>query len=87
MTLLKNYIQNPILEKSNVMKASKAAANLLQWIKAVVNVNEAILLNDPKKLELAQAEESLAVTESNLSEKQDQLKLALDLVGQLEGQC
>jgi len=42
------------------MNASAAAGNLSLWIRAVIETYEALLVVEPKRKELAAAEESLA---------------------------
>ena len=62
-------MQNPLFEKDKVMNASKAAGNLSCWIRAVVDTYEALLVVDPKRAELAEAEAKLKEAEGILAEK------------------
>ena len=62
-------MQNPLFEKDKVMNASKAAGNLSLWIRAVVDTYDALLVVDPKRAELAQAETKLQEAERILAEK------------------
>lgn len=49
----------PDFEKEKVFTASKAAGSLSLWIRAVVDTYGALLVVEPKKLQLAEAEERL----------------------------
>ncbi len=53
---LKNFMQKPDFEKEKVFSASKAAGSLSLWIRAVVNTYEALLVVEPKKKQLVEAE-------------------------------
>ena len=53
---LKNFAQKPEFEKEKVFTASKAAGNLSLWIRAVVDTYGALLVVEPKKKQLAEAE-------------------------------
>jgi len=57
---LKNFSQKPEFEKEKVFTASKAAGNLALWIRAVVDTYGALLVVEPKKKQLAEAEEKLS---------------------------
>ena len=63
--------------------ASKAAGSLSLWIRAVVDTYEALLVVEPKKIQLAEAEEKLKVAESNLAEKKAALNEVLALLKKL----
>jgi len=49
-------MQKPEFEKEKVFTASKAAGSLSLWIRAVVNTYEALLVVEPKKKQLTEAE-------------------------------
>lgn len=49
-------MQKPDFEKEKVFGASKAAGSLSLWIRAVVNTYEALLVVEPKKKQLVEAE-------------------------------
>ena len=49
------------------MNASKAAGNLSLWIRAVVDTFDALLVVDPKRAQLAQAEAKLQEAEEILA--------------------
>jgi len=46
---------------------------LLGWVQAVIDVNEALLIVEPKRKELALAEATLKVAMENLAVKQKEL--------------
>jgi dynein heavy chain, axonemal len=50
---LKQFNQNPLFEKEKVFNASKAAGNLSLWIRSVLETYEALMIIEPKKVELA----------------------------------
>jgi dynein heavy chain len=52
-----------------VFNASKAAGSLSLWIRAVVDTYGALLVVEPKKIQLAQAEDKLNKAEKDLSAK------------------
>jgi dynein heavy chain len=53
---LKTFSQKPEFEKEKVFTASKAAGSLSLWIRAVVDTYGALLVVEPKKKQLAEAE-------------------------------
>ena len=53
---LKTFTQKPEFEKEKVFTASKAAGSLSLWIRAVVDTYGALLVVEPKKKQLAEAE-------------------------------
>ena len=53
---LKQFITKPEFEKDKVFTASKAAGSLSMWIRAVIDTYEALLVVEPKKIQLAEAE-------------------------------
>ena len=52
---LKQFITKPEFEKEKVFTASKAAGSLSLWIRAVVDTYGALLVVEPKKIQLAEA--------------------------------
>ena len=60
---LKLFMQNPLIEREKVFNASKAAGNLSLWLRAVVDTYDALLVVDPKRQELKQAEQKLHMSE------------------------
>lgn len=60
---LQTFITQPDFEKDKVFNASKAAGSLSLWIRAVVDTYGALLVVEPKKLQLNQAEEKLKKAE------------------------
>jgi dynein heavy chain len=62
-------MQNPLFEKEKVFNASKAAGNLSQWIRAVVDTFDALLVVEPKREQLGEAERKLKDAEDILAEK------------------
>lgn len=83
---LKTFIQKPEFEKDKVFTASKAAGSLSLWIRAVVDTYGALLVVEPKKKQLAEAEEKLASAEKILAEKKAALEEVLNLLRKLEEQ-
>ena len=53
---LKQSVTQPDFEKAKVFNASKAAGSLSLWIRAVVDTYGALLVVEPKKKQLAEAE-------------------------------
>ena len=53
---LEVFMTNPDFEKDKVLNASKAAGSLSLWIRAVVDTYGALLVVEPKKIQLAEAE-------------------------------
>ena len=53
---LKQFFTQPDFEKEKVFNASKAAGSLSLWIRAVVDTYGALLVVEPKKKQLAEAE-------------------------------
>jgi len=51
---------------------------LLGWVQAVIDVNEALLIVEPKRKELKIAEASLKLALDNLAVKQKELKDVMD---------
>jgi dynein heavy chain len=81
---LKVFMLKPEFEKDRVFNASKAAGNLSLWIRAVVDTYEALLIVDPKKRLLTEAERQLLQSELLLRQKQDALSKVLAMLQELE---
>jgi dynein heavy chain, axonemal len=83
---LKAFALKPEFEKDKVFTASKAAGSLSLWIRAVVDTYGALLVVEPKKKQLAEAEEKLSSAEKILGEKKAALEEVLSLLRKLEDQ-
>lgn len=80
---LKAFIKNPLFDEDKISNASSAAANLSKWIRAVISTYDALLIVEPKKKQLDQAEGELKVAESTLAIKKAALKEVMDLLAKL----
>ncbi|XP_021171969.2 dynein heavy chain 12, axonemal [Fundulus heteroclitus] len=78
------YMTNPDFDPSKVAKASSAAEGLCKWIKAIEVYDRVAKVVAPKKQSLAEAEESLAVTNALLDRKRAELKEVEDRVATLK---
>lgn len=83
---LRVFVTQPDFEKDKVFNASKAAGSLSLWIRAVIDTYGALLVVEPKKLQLNQAEEKLKKAEKELAEKKAALAEVLELLRKLEEQ-
>ena len=81
---LKELLQDPEMEESKVFTVSQPAGNLTVWIRAVVLTFDALLVVDPKRKQLIEAQEKLKSAEALLKEKKAALKEVLDLLTALE---
>lgn len=81
---LKQFVTKPEFEKEKVFTASKAAGSLSLWIRAVIDTYEALLVVEPKKIQLSEAEEKLKMAEADLAEKKAALNEVLELLRKLE---
>ncbi|EAS04067.1 axonemal dynein heavy chain (macronuclear) [Tetrahymena thermophila SB210] len=81
---LKVFVQNPLFEKDKVFNASKAAGNLSLWIRAVIQTYDALLVVEPKRRMLEDAENQLKQAESILNEKKKNLQEVIDLLQSLQ---
>ena len=81
---LNNFLNNPDFALEAVQKASAAAFGLSKWIRAVVQMYEALLVVEPKKKQLADAEAKLATAQEKLAEKKAALKEVQDLLAGLQ---
>lgn len=80
---LKNFMLKPDFEKEKVFSASKAAGSLSLWIRAVVKTYEALLVVEPKKKQLVEAEEKLKAAQNTLAEKKAALEKVLSVLRDL----
>ena len=87
--LRKVYIPNENFKPEIIAKSSSAAEGLCKWCCAMDSYEKVAKEVEPKKIKLAAAEASLAVTLGELKVKQDKLKGVEDelatLMNQLEG--
>lgn len=81
---LKAFILEDLFQEDVVKNASSAAYQLSKWIRAVVQTYDALLVVEPKQIELKKAEELLAGAEAKLREKKAQLQEAIDKVDKLK---
>lgn len=81
---LKTFMKNPLFEEEKILNASTAAANLSKWIRAVVQTYDALLIVEPKKLQLVGAESDLKAAEEILAVKKEALKEVMDLLAKLQ---
>ncbi|CAD8115295.1 unnamed protein product [Paramecium sonneborni] len=81
---LKAFSQNPLFQKDKVFNASVAAGNLSLWVRAVVETYDALLVVDPKRQQLLEAESKLKEAEETLRVKQEALQEVLDMLAKLE---
>ena len=70
----------PEFEKERVFNSSTAAGNLSIWIRTVIETHEALMIVDPKKSQLAQAEAKYKKTVALLKEKKKALTAILALI-------
>ncbi|XP_076022383.1 dynein axonemal heavy chain 12 [Genypterus blacodes] len=78
------YMTNPDFDPSIVAKASSAAEGLCKWIKAMEVYDRVAKVVAPKKANLAEAQESLAVTMALLNQKRGELKEVEDRLYSLQ---
>lgn len=77
-------MQEPLLEPKALKQASTNGYNLCKWIRAVIETNNALLVVEPKKKELAIAQEKLRNAEALLAEKKAQLQEVVDILKGLQ---
>ncbi|XP_037539995.1 dynein heavy chain 12, axonemal [Nematolebias whitei] len=78
------FMTNPDFNPSIVAKASSAAEGLCKWIQAMEVYDRVAKVVAPKKANLAEAQESLAVTRALLDQKRDELKEVEDRLAALQ---
>lgn len=67
--MLKELTVRPEFDPQYIKAVSEAAMNISIWVKAVTETYGALLVVEPKRKELAAAEEKLAEAEKVLAEK------------------
>lgn len=70
---IRPYLENPDFEPDAVRKASKAAAGLCSWVRAIAAYDSAAKHIAPKRAALKHAEDEVAQLRSDLAVKQGQL--------------
>ena len=80
---------NPFMEDENfepkqIQKASKACTAICMWVRAMHMYHNVVLMVEPKKKQLAEAQASLEVTMAALARAQATLKEVLDKIASLE---
>ncbi|XP_078466584.1 dynein axonemal heavy chain 12 [Lampetra planeri] len=78
------YITNPDFDPAKVVKASSAAEGLCKWILAMEVYDRVAKVVAPKKIRLAEAEQSLAQTMALLERKRAELKEVEDRLAALQ---
>ncbi|XP_073448349.1 dynein axonemal heavy chain 12 [Aquarana catesbeiana] len=78
------YITNPDFDPAKVLKASSAAEGLCRWILAMEVYDRVAKVVAPKKINLMEAEQSLAETMAVLNQKRAELKAVEDSLATLE---
>ncbi|CAD8044294.1 unnamed protein product [Paramecium primaurelia] len=81
---LQIFVLNPLFEKEKVFNASKAAGNLAQWIRAVLETYQAVEIIEPKKAQLVEAEKKLKEAEADVQIKRAILEQQLNELKQFE---
>lgn len=82
----KEFIVNPEFDPTKVAKASSAAEGLCKWILAMEIYDRVAKVVAPKKIKLAEAEQSLETTMSKLNEKRAELRAGEEKLANLETQ-
>jgi dynein heavy chain len=80
---LERLFQEPQFEKDKIIQASSAAHNLSLWIKAVFDTHNALLIVEPKRKKLGEAEITLTVANEELVKKQAALQEVVSYVEKL----
>ena len=83
---LKDLIKEKDFDQDEIVNASRPAGNIAIWIRACVSTYDALLVVEPKRAKLAEAEESLKKTEAILEQKKKALQVVLDLLAELQGE-
>ena len=81
---LKHLIEDKDFDQDKIYNASQAAGNLAEWIRACVMTYDALLVVEPKRMKLAEAEDSLQKAETVLEQKKQNLKLVLEKLDELQ---
>ena len=77
---VKKFLKQDDIQPKRVQQASQAASMLLGWVTAVIKVNGALLIVEPKRKELKQSENELKEAQASLSVKQKELQDVMDQV-------
>ena len=67
------FIMDPMLEPETILRASKAAAGICNWVRAIVEYSRVSSIVAPKRARLAVAEDELRELTNSLMEKRTQL--------------
>ncbi|CAK8689424.1 unnamed protein product [Clavelina lepadiformis] len=78
------YITNPDFDPAKVVKASSAAEGLCKWILAMEVYDRVAKVVAPKKIKLAEAEETLGATMKVLNAKRAELREVQDRLAELQ---
>ena len=81
---LKHLIEDKDFEADKIFNASQAAGNLSEWIRACVMTYDALMVVEPKRMKLAEAEGSLVKAEAILNQKKQNLQVVLDVLAELQ---
>ncbi|GMI07902.1 hypothetical protein TrRE_jg5473 [Triparma retinervis] len=81
---IKPYIKNEAFTPDAIRKASKACTAMCMWSRAMYTYHCVVLVVEPKKKLLAEAQASLAITMGKLKEAQDSLQKVKDKIAGLE---
>lgn len=66
---MKELLKLEEADEEKIFKSSSAAGNIFIWIRNVVETYDALLIVEPKRKELAEAEAALKLAEDKLAEK------------------
>ena len=83
---IKPFIDDPNFTPVAIEKASKACKAMCMWVRAMDTYNRVVLMVEPKKKMLAEAQASLEITMSALAEAQGTLKGVMDKIARLESE-
>lgn len=81
---LKHLLDDKDFDSEKIFDVSQAAGNLTEWIRACVMTFDALLVVEPKRLGLAEAEGLLQKAEAVLAEKKENLKVVLEVLAELQ---
>ena len=81
---IKVLTQNPDFSDAQMSKVSEATKYMASWVRSIALTYDALLVVDPKRKQLQEAEDKLRESEENLAEKKAQLQETLDMIQQLE---
>jgi len=81
------YLKDPTLTNDKMQSVSKAAASLMDWVRAIILYSEVSKKVAPKQKHLEQMNAVLQAAESKLKEKQDQMAQVVANVTMLKNRC